>query len=314
MIETRAADGPGTGRGNPDPAAIAALQADPRFAVAARRYAAAIVEHYRDSWLLNRIMSDRGRFILSVMIIDLHFYGEADGQAGLTAGRLKDVCIAQNICSRGRAGALLAAMRLFGLLVPAHGPDLRRKRLVPTERLLAIHRDRWRAGLIATGDLFPTAATAAERLGDDAFFAAFVHAMTERYRSGMRVLDWAPALAPFAERDAGIMVLFSILVAQDEAGDGLSIVKLAQRFSVSRAHVLGVLRSAEQRGLLTREADRRIVLAPSLRQALFDFLAGVFILQADAAREALRFGSGVVRADEPAGVTRPPSSVHRPSL
>ncbi|GGC71469.1 hypothetical protein [Chelatococcus reniformis] len=310
MIETRASGGRGTGKGNPDPAAIAALQADPRFAAAAHRCAAALVEHYRDSWLLNRIMNDRGRFVLSVLVLDLHFYGGPDG---LTAGGLKTLCVEQNVCSRGRAGAMLAAMRLFGLLTSAAGPDLRRKRLVPTERLLAIHRERWRGALAATGDLIPVAAVAAQRLGDETFFAAFVHALAERYRGGMRPLAWAPALAPFAEHDAGVMILFSIFLTQLDAGQGLSIVKLAQRFSVSRAHVLGVLRGGEAEGLLMREADRRIVLAQPLRQALSDFLAGIFIIHADAAREAVKAGSGAIRADERGGVARPPSTIDRPS-
>lgn len=275
---------------------MAALKAHPRFPYAVQRFAEAIASHYRNRWLLNRLLNDRGRFLLAMLALDLHYHGDS-GQArpGLTAGRLRMACVDHAVCSAGRAGAMLATMRLFGLLAEAPSHDRRERLLVPTEQLLAMHRERFRKVFAAISEVAPQGANGLANIDDESFLAAFIHELVLRFRSGLRPLQWAPQLAVFAERDAGMMMALSLLAAHPPDGtegeshgaEDMSIARIAGRYSVSRAHVLGVLRHAEDTGLLRRTAGNRITVTPRLVDSFHDFFAGVIVLQGDAIAGAL---------------------------
>jgi len=274
----------------PDPAAVEALRAAPGLPAAARSAAAAIAELYRGHWLLNRLISDRGRFVLSLMILDLHFgggRGAADG--GLTTGRLKALTTEHGVCSPGRAGAMLASMRLFGLLAAAPSSDRRQHRLVPTERLIGMHRERLRRLFAAMAAVLPEGRRAEALIAREDFLAAHVHQMVGLYLSGLRIVEAVPATEVFAERDAGMMIAFAVLVASppgEDGGAGVAVADLARRFAVSRAHVLSVLRDAEQAGLVRRTPGGGTTATPALVTAIEEFFATLFLLQASCVRAA----------------------------
>ncbi len=132
------------------------------------------------------------------------------------------------------------------------------------------------------------------------FAPAFALALGWRFIAGLRVLDNAPELGPFAERNAGVMILFSLALAGAEDDTfpptrpvPLSINALAHRFSVSRKHVLTLLNDAEQEGLLLRggAANGEITLLPRGRDALENMLATMFLYLAQSADEALHAGA-----------------------
>ena len=275
----------------PEPAAVETLRAEPGFPAAAQAAAASIAELYRGHWLLNRLISDRGRFVLSLMILDLHFgggCGAADG--GLTTGRLKALATTHGVCSPGRAGAVLASMRLFGLVASAPSSDRRRHRLVPTERLIAMHCERLRRMFQAMAAVVPEGRRAEALIVRDDFLAAHVHQMVGLFLSGLRIVEAVPETEVFADRDAGMMIAFAVLVASrpDDEGDGsgVAVADLARRFSVSRAHVLSVLRDAEQAGLVRRSSAGRTVATPALAAAVEEFFATLFLLQVSCVRAA----------------------------
>src|SRR5262249_19617193 len=80
-----------------------------------------------------------------------------------------------------------------------------------------------------------------------------------------------PELGAFAEHNAGAMILASLAIA-GESDDSMppskpiriSISELARRFSVSRAHVLRLLREVEAQGLIERSGAETITLKPPL--------------------------------------------------
>ncbi|MBX3539601.1 MAG: hypothetical protein KF735_18320 [Chelatococcus sp.] len=280
----------------PTAARIAALKSDPRFSAAVLRFSEAVASHYRNHWLLNRLLNDRGRFLLAMLALDLHYHGEGSkGAPGLTAGKLKAACVAHGVCSAGRAGSVLATMRLFGLLMEARGRDGRERLLIPTERLLALHRERWRKVFAAVAVVLPEGEAAARQLENEPFIAAFVRELMLRFRAGLRPLAWAPQLSVFAERDGGMMIALQLLAAYLAKSEGyggatkadLTIAGIAQRYSVSRAHVLGTLRSAEGAGLIRRMPDNRILVTPQMLESFDNFFAGIILLQGDAMRGAL---------------------------
>jgi hypothetical protein len=191
---------------------------------------------------------------------------------------------------------MLSLLRLFGYVAPAHAADRRFKLLMPTEHLIASLRQRWSAMFAALALLLPEGEAWRTALARTDFLAALVRHIVDHYRTGLRALQFTPELRLFAERNAGLMILFSLVVAGE--GDDtvppsrpvrISISELARRFSVSRAHVLRLLRDAAAEGLIERSgaAQEAVTLLPPLRLALRHAAASVLLFFAHCARAAM---------------------------
>lgn len=281
----------------PSLAAVAALRSHPRFHIAARESVRNVIELYRADRLLNALMSDRARALFTHAALYLHYGRTKDGEPRLTVGAMKDLCVALKLCSRGRCEAMLALMRAAGLFAAAPNLDRRRRPLVPTEKLFALHRERWTAHLRPMRHVIPEAESWLAGLNDPDFARAFVMALSERFVAGLRIVAHAPLLESFIGRNAGLITLLSL--AQSGPADGpfassapiaLSINALASKFSVSRKHVLTLLRDAEELGLLVRggPANNEVAFLPPGREALENFLATMFLYLAESAEQAAR--------------------------
>jgi hypothetical protein len=262
---------------NLDASAVAALVGHPRFDAAMLATATAMIELYRGQWALNRLVNDRGRFVPGLMILDLHFtVGRGEG---FTTAQLRKEAADNGVCSPGRINALLASLRLLGFLKPVEAEDRRVRRLAPTERFLAMHRDRWGRQFEALALVREEAETARMALRNPAFLGAFAHALVATHRGGARVVDLVPELRLTAERDAGLIMLFSLLTGET-AGQGVSISTLARRSLVSRAHVATVLREAEDAGLAAPAgAGGGYRAGPALLGTIRRFFAIMFLIQ-----------------------------------
>jgi hypothetical protein len=127
------------------------------------------------------------------------------------------------------------------------------------------------------------------------FVGAMARQFGNSFRAGFRILDSSPALYPLAERNAGLVILFSLFLASD-AGAGMtsarpaaiSIAALARRFGVSRPHVLKLLRDAETLGFVARGGanEEQILVQPALAEAILDFIATVFLFLGQCIRNA----------------------------
>lgn len=275
---------------------LAALRAHPAFPQAMGQWATDLVGRYDGNRLLNRLLNDRERAMFALMALYLHVTPDESG-AGLTAGRIIALCTETQLCSRGRAKAMLVLMRWAGYIEPspAGRADRRQRPLVPTAAFFSSQVERWRSIYEAVALLDPIGATALEHLEDPAFRVHVVRGIISRFRAGERLLDHAPALALFAARDCGLMVLLALALSRPPEDAfppqgvlTVPVAALGRRFHVSRAHVLKLLRDAETAGLLERpdRASGGLRLEPPLRQGLADFFAAVFVLFADAARDA----------------------------
>ncbi|WP_371507568.1 hypothetical protein [Bradyrhizobium sp. ORS 285] len=278
----------------PSPDAVARLRGMPGFDQAMRASTAAAVRLYRGDRILNALLSDRARALFPHVALYLHFAEQRDGELGLTVGAMKEMCARLDLCSAGRCEAMLALMRATGLVAAAANLDRRRRPLVPTDKLIALHRERWGVQFDAMSAVLPAAVAYRAGLNDPAFVKHFVLELGRRFIAGARVLDGAPELEPFAERTAGMVILFSL--AQSAGPDDAfppdspvpySINGLATRFSVSRKHVLTLLRVAEEKGLLVRGTDAMSIL-PLGRDAIERMLATMFLYMAECADVALQ--------------------------
>lgn len=277
---------------------VALLRSHPAFPDAVRLMLKGIVEIYQGNRVLNQVMNDRGRVVFGFLALHLHYSRSPDDPAsGLTASRMKSLCGETGLCSPGRATAMLLLMRYAGYLVPAGGEADRRSRLlVPTERMLNSQRERISCQFRAMSLLMQEGNDALTNLHSEKFLAELAHRFGEAFCAGYRILDSSPALYPLAERNAGMMILFSLFLAADTGGDSssaravpVSISALARRFGVSRPHVLKLLRDAEALGFLKRSGDsEQILILPSLLDAMQDFIASMFLFLGQCVRTSLQ--------------------------
>ena len=261
--------------------------------------AAGLVDRYEGGRLLDWLMDDRGRLVFGYIALHLHFTRTADDPAsGLLPTRMKELCAELGVCSPGRVVAMLSLMHFAGYLAPdAEVSDRRHRRLVATDKLVALLMDRWRLHFSAMTPLFPDGEAMLAGLDDPKFVRALMRAMFDRFRAGFRVVTHAPGIGLFGERNAGMMILTSLLVS-GEPDDSVpparpvpfSISALARRFSVSRPHVLKLMRDAAAAGLIERVGDdgARVVLRRELAVAAQNVFATMFLYYAACARDALR--------------------------
>jgi DNA-binding MarR family transcriptional regulator len=281
----------------PSPEAVAALRAHPRFAEAARRMVGDLVAIYRGSRVLNQVLNDRGRMTFGFLALYLHFSRNPhDPASGLTAGRMKALCVQTRLCSPGRATAMLLLMRFAGYLAAAPDALDRRVRLLaPTERMIASQRERLACQFRALSLLLPEGAEGLANLDRDDFLFAMAGCFGEAFCSGFRILDTSPAFYPLAESNAGLMIMFNLFLAADANGTfvptrpvQISISALSQQFHVSRPHITRLLREAAALGFIERQgtSGEEILVRPRLTDAMQDFVATVFLFVAHCVRRS----------------------------
>ena len=294
---------------------IASLQADPKFDAAVATSMRGTIALHRGRGFANWILNDRARALFGHLLLYLYFTGRPDDPAsGLTAARVKQTAVEAGICSAGRAFAMLSLMRGTGFI--AAGPevsDRRFRRLVPTEKLLELQRERFRYQFEAMAALLPDARRALPLLGRGDLESALVRALGSQFLSGTRLLSHTPELEPFAEYSAGMVVLFGLMLATEAGGTfvldrpiAISISELAVRYRVSRTQILRLLRQAEEAAFLARTGSNyeNVVLLLKLQQNLWRMSAAIFLFLADAAAKAM---SEIENAVESAGITLPSS-------
>jgi len=282
------------------------LCAQPGFEASAKETSARLVAAFHGKRLLNLIINDRGRFIVSLLALDLHFRDDVPN-AGLTSGRLKRICSQMGVCSPARVASLLTLMRLgdFVRATPSPG-DRRRRVLVPTARLIASQRARWRCHLEGSLPFLPEAQSAIAALESEAFIAAMVRVLADHFYAGLRILDLVPGLRLFGERTGGIFVVLALLAAADDAARrgkkpvATSVSDLARRTCTSRAHIIKLLGDAAVEGSIERPANRDIILMPRLVSAAHDFLAVGYLFLNYAAKLAF------TRMERPRGIRAEP--------
>jgi hypothetical protein len=278
-------------------AAMERLSRDPAFPGAVRVLLARLIAMYDGNRLLNQVLCDRGRTVVSLFALYLHHLPPpGEHEPGLTVSRLQDLCRLTGLCSSGRAAALASVMRFSGYLVPGiGGQDRRRRILVPSELFLREQRQRWRMQFEAMAPLFASSGEMIEALGRVDFTRAFLGRLGGAYFAGFRVTQCVPVLADLIESNAGLLVLGDLMLrcggsplADEGEAVAVATSALARRFGVARAHIRNLLVEAEAAGLLRRgDEDGRVVVLPALVSAIETFFAAAFLLSFTCGRLAL---------------------------
>jgi hypothetical protein len=272
---------------------IAALAAHPDMPAALRALCAGAVDLFERSRLLNIIVSDRARLVMGWLAVYLDAgYQPGNPLSGLTVNRYKMQCAATGLCSQGRAAAMLGLMRFAGHLEPAartaRGQPLR---LVPTEKLIGIMRDRWRVAFSALAHVRAEGNSGLALLHHPLFPRMFVRAAADLFFARERATEHGPGVQLFVDRKAGLVVLMNMMMSAAPGDDmppsgpmSVSVAALARRFAVSRAQIKDILQSAVAAGLLAPAGPdpSTYLIAPQLRHDILHFFAAVLALVADA--------------------------------
>jgi hypothetical protein len=265
---------------------VAALRTHPLLPDAMCAAAAATVAIARKPPL---IISDLGRFVIGNLALYLHYSRDpTDPSSGLSANRLKALCAGQKVCSKGRALAVMTLMRNAGDLVPATRQVNQRLRLlVPTETLVNACRQYWEAIFRGVAVVIPKRTDAIAALQCEDVLAAFLRIFGGYFCAGMRMFKPGTGLTPFAQRNAALAILLSLLVASEQnrrAGSAaevrISIAEFGRRFGVSRPQVVRVLDKAVDASLVERSGrdGLQITVLPHLRSLTEDFYVTAFLL------------------------------------
>lgn len=274
------------------PQALEALRRHPRFLEAIELSVRSALVLQDTSALNTPHLKDGGRFFAGLLALYLHATG------GLSLARLREACAQTGITSRGRVLAILAGLRVIGFIEPApRAGDARIQLYRPTSGMVAAFRARIGVELRGAALISDIAALAAERFDDEAFFYALTTRIGEFLTLPLLLRNAVESpISIFSDRMAGTIILYALL-AGGEPGDSfppegpvrMSIAGLAGRFKVSRTHVLRLLRDAEGRGLLRRDAEGVTGwLEPALRRESELLFQIAFALLIGAAEDVLK--------------------------
>lgn len=274
--------------------AIASMRAQPSFTQAMRAATIRTLEHCGQNRSMARISRDSGQFLLAMLSLYLHVTG------GVTIGRLQALCVEANLCSPGRAVAILVQLRLLGFVRPlAQAGDQRMRRYAPTPDMNDAFHTWLRDLLEATALVDADASAARARFDEPVVFASIVRTFGEGVLAAAKVYQpKSPSLAVISGRAGGMLILYHLLLQGEEA-DGFppqgsvraSAHELSRRFGVSRQHVMRVLGEAEAIGYLQRDSARsQCVIQPPLREEIELYFAIMFLSAGHCARHALRAG------------------------
>jgi DNA-binding MarR family transcriptional regulator len=204
---------------------------------------------------------------------------------GITLSAIQDFCREVGLASPGRAAAILVHMRAIGYIKPDPAPgDRRSRRYLPSPEMKAALREAIIGEAKALAQVEPEANRIAARLEEPEFFKAYVQRLGTSLTNLLRT-NRPGSIALFADRNAGLIILFDILMSAAEGDEypprgrlAMSVTALSKKFEVSRSHVFRLLRDAEKAGYLKRDADEQNgTISESLRADIVEFHAYVFM-------------------------------------
>lgn len=247
-----------------------------RLAAAIRVLGAGTLRDYASAPpAVRHVVKDKASYLLVQEILRVCY---AQPRAA-TAAAFKRGIVQFKFSSKGRAGTLIDFMRSRGLLVRPPGGEERI--LAPGADLVAYRRALACTGAEALRELGSDVAGRID-MTDDAMVREYILVAAEvaqRFPDVVYPAD-PPTLALFFHRDAGLLVLYSILEALDgnepTAEGRLSVSGIARRTGVSRAHILKMLADAHAQGVVVWDKEHHgIRLTPQLHDQMGRFFAGI---------------------------------------
>ena len=253
----------------------------PDFLNALFAYDALMPKHFADNIILNKVVTESGRFEMLVYALFLHnTHDPMFADSGLTFARLAQLCIKQNVASRGRVFAILGIMQIGGYLKRTRSElDSRIVLLEPTDKFMGIVEGWNQIIFQIMSAVFPDDKLAENHI---LFPQLGTNMRTNGAREmlkGWKLLEPFPEVEHFIDSDGGWMLLLTSVAASLRASNGkklepvsINLQAFGKRFGVSRSHCRRLLESAHANGLLEAPPRNGQNIVPSQKLAA-SFLA-----------------------------------------
>ncbi len=245
----------------------------PRFAEARDLYLREFLPLYEGDAFLARLLIESGRFLVSVVVMDLHAGQDpARRETWPTVGRLKQEMARFGLASGRQIDSIVGRLREVGFLrlLPAEA-DGRVRLLEPTSAMHA-HDRAWLAANYAPLTLL----CPGNDYGPILRREPGIHAA--RRRAGLALMPMVahlfgtfPDILFFFNRAGGALIVSALIQAATMADPGdphpaVPYADVGERFGVSRTQVRKLLVAAEQKGLvrLHGRGGRRVEILPRL--------------------------------------------------
>lgn len=288
---------------------FASVRATPGFRMACEAAAAASVREFLDldadhQW----ITKDYGRAAICTIAAFLHYAGE------LTVQNLTAVIVGSGVSSPGRVNQLVRRCIDIGQLSVADGAGIwTRRRATLGEDLLGMIHRRALCDMNGALSLAPELGGALAIVDtQEGAVSALMHlARVTGERPELFRFDAKRPLNFFLDREAGMSILFDLLVSQapDRArlleAAPLSRYALARRYGVSRAHINKLLAESGH----TEAVGDRVMFSETLSEAVEAHYALVFAHAQGAARLLLSGWRFRPPSERPAAEGDAPASV-----
>jgi hypothetical protein len=241
--------------------AVAAMRARPGFRRAVEASARGVLDLYLTvDTDMRWVFRDRGRFFIGATLVMLHRQGL------LTAASLKNaVADLLREASAGRVRAFLQRTMGCGLVTVARDATGKPMRaLIPANDFLRNYQLHRLAIAAAFAKLDPAMEAMCNAIAGPDYPAVEMFLSTAMMQRPDIFADVPrEAVFTFFSREAGFTILFDLMLSQPARRNSLlerapvTVHGLAQRHSVSRAHVLRLLTDAEESGWLTFDREKR---------------------------------------------------------
>jgi DNA-binding MarR family transcriptional regulator len=244
-----------------------AVRDHPRFGVAKGIFCKDVLETWLEFPFRRTLIADTSCFAVIIAIFGMNRINPDNGASmqwivkTLEAGRF---------ASETRIRAYLGDLAHSGAIeILPHQADRRRRKLVPTPRLVAALQRWLAANLRAAHEIFAFAT--------DAETIAHTPGVIERYLTGVMlrhsvdnftIFDGFPEVEAFMNRRHGYLLLLQ-LAGEPGLQAEIARARVADRFGVSIAHVATLLAEAEGNGWLQRQApSSTVTLSPDFAERL----------------------------------------------
>src|SRR5579862_222643 len=212
----------------------ARFRAHPGFREAVEIAAAQSVLHFQHLDATHQwITKDIGRATICVVALSLHMVGELSVQS-LTAA-----CVDSGVSSAGRVQQLVRRCQDVGAMTVEAGAGMWTRRPMRVGAgLIRLFRERALIDLKAMLRLAPELSAAVEAVSSDDGFVTYSLAvsMLASLRRDMFNFRSTPPIAFFLDREAGMLVLFDLLGAQDPMRRRLLEAAPISRYALSRRY------------------------------------------------------------------------------
>ncbi|MBS7844590.1 hypothetical protein KFF47_17550 [Pseudomonas fluorescens] len=262
------------------------------FEVCIRTHYALLLEPYSKRPFFYKTALKFNRLMVSFALLSAYF-----SQAVPLLSKVKALCVARGFCSRNGLESIFLLFRALGFMKVAGHPDDSRLRVFsPSSQACREVRSMLACVVEPLAMLYPQNSLIRQlgELDDRAFLAVYFKGFARMFEANVTLDQLLPECYWLVNRDAGHLLMLAIYndaCALDKTGAGFrssSYLSLAEQLSVSKTHVIRLVREGADRGFFKIHSKTQLEVLPPFvvlvrRFMAYSFAISLHSLQSDQA-------------------------------